>query len=75
MVLRDYYIPIKGYEMIEKTAGKSGNSAYIYLPARWAGKKIKVIALEPLDPADAHESAVGPSPAECDPPQTSPPAS
>ena len=42
----EYYIPIKGYEMIEKRAGKSGNSAYIYLPAKWAGKKIAVILLE-----------------------------
>lgn len=46
---KDFYIPIKGYEMVEKTAAKSGNSAYVYLPAKWAGKKIKIISLEPLD--------------------------
>lgn len=39
-------ITIKGYEMIEKRAGKSGNSAYLYLPAKWAGKKVAVISLE-----------------------------
>jgi hypothetical protein len=50
MVSKEYPLePIKGYEMIEKTAAKSGNSAYVYLPAKWAGKKIKIIALEPLD--------------------------
>jgi len=42
-----YAIPIKGYEMVEKTAGKSGNSAYIYLPAKWIGKKVTVILMEP----------------------------
>jgi len=46
---KDYFIPIKGYEMIEKTAAKSGNSAYVYLPAKWAGKKVKIISLEPLE--------------------------
>jgi hypothetical protein len=45
-------VPIKGYEMLEKTAAKSGNSAYVYLPAKWAGKKVKIIALEPIEPDD-----------------------
>jgi len=49
MSAKDYYIPIKGYEMVEKTAAKSGNSAYVYLPAKWAGKKVKIIALEPIE--------------------------
>ena len=39
-------IPIKGYFMVEKVAGKSGNSAYLYLPAKWAGKKVAVVLLE-----------------------------
>jgi len=43
-------IKIKGYETIRKVAGKrSGNSAYVYLPAKWAGKKIAVILLEPIE--------------------------
>lgn len=46
---KDYFIQIRGYEMIEKTAAKSGNSAYVYLPAKWAGKRVKIISLEPLD--------------------------
>jgi hypothetical protein len=39
-------IPIKGYIMVEKIAGKSGNSAYLYLPAKWAGKKVTVVLME-----------------------------
>ncbi len=42
-------ITTEGYEMVEKTAGKSGNSAYVYLPAKWTNKKVVVIAIEPLE--------------------------
>jgi putative transposon-encoded protein len=49
---KKYFIPIEGYEMIEKTAGESGNSAYVYLPKKWAGKKVKIISLEPLEDTD-----------------------
>ncbi len=42
-------ISIEGYEMVEKTAGKSGNSAYLYLPVKWVGKKVAVILLEPVE--------------------------
>jgi putative transposon-encoded protein len=49
MSIQEYVIPIKGFEMVEKTAKRSGNSAYVYLPAKWAGKKVKIIALEPVD--------------------------
>lgn len=35
--------------LYEKMAAKSGNSAYVYLPAKWAGKKVKIIALEPVE--------------------------
>lgn len=45
----EYYIPIKGYGLIEKRPGKSGNSAYIYLPAKWAGKKVAVVLLEEVE--------------------------
>ncbi|MEI6841202.1 MAG: DUF2080 family transposase-associated protein, partial [Methanomicrobiales archaeon] len=43
-------ITINGYEMIEKTAGKSGNSGYLYIPAKWAGKRVAAILLEPIEP-------------------------
>ena len=37
---------IEGYEAVEKTATKGGNSARIYVPQQWEGKKVKVILLE-----------------------------
>jgi putative transposon-encoded protein len=46
---QEYIISIKGYEMVEKTAGKSGNSAYVYLPKKWAEKRVRIILLEPTD--------------------------
>lgn len=42
-------ITVDGYEMLDKTVAKSGNSGYIYAPARWIGKKVVVILTEPLD--------------------------
>lgn len=35
-----------GYEAVEKTAVKGGNSARIYVPKSWEGKKVKAILLE-----------------------------
>ena len=37
---------MEGYEAVEKTATKGGNSARVYVPKQWQGKKIKVILLE-----------------------------
>ena len=37
---------MKGYEAVEKTAVKGGNSARIYVPKSWEGKKVKAILLE-----------------------------
>lgn len=37
---------LEGYEAIEKIATKGGNSARIYVPKQWEGKKVKVILLE-----------------------------
>ena len=39
-------IKIKGYEVIEKTAQTGGNSARVYVPKHWKGKKVKVILLQ-----------------------------
>jgi len=48
--LKEFYvtanIPLKGYVVVEKVAGKSGNSAYLYLPAKWAGKKVVAVLVE-----------------------------
>jgi putative transposon-encoded protein len=37
---------MNGFEMIEKTAVKGGNSGRIYVPPSWIGKKVKVVLLE-----------------------------
>lgn len=39
-------IEIEGYEVVEKMAVKGGNSARIYVPKQWEGKKVKAILLE-----------------------------
>ena len=38
---------MKGYEAVEKFAQAGGNSARIYVPKHWQGKKVKVVLLEP----------------------------
>jgi len=37
---------LKGYEAVEKVAQAGGNSARVYVPKAWQGKKVKVILLE-----------------------------
>jgi putative transposon-encoded protein len=37
---------IQGYEAVEKIATKGGNSARVYVPKKWEGKKVKVILIE-----------------------------
>ena len=37
---------LKGYEAVEKVAQAGGNSARVYVPKHWKGKKVKVILLE-----------------------------
>jgi len=37
------------YGMIEKEAADGGNSARIYVPKSWQGKKCVVLLLEPLE--------------------------
>lgn len=37
---------MEGYEALEKVAQAGGNSARIYVPKNWKGKKVKVILLE-----------------------------
>ncbi len=35
-----------GYEVVEKVAQAGGNSARIYVPKAWLGKKIRVVLIE-----------------------------
>ena len=37
---------MQGVEALEKTAQAGGNSARIYVPKHWQGKKVKVVLLE-----------------------------
>jgi len=39
-------IEMEGYEAVEKIANKGGNSARIYVPKHWEGKKVKVVLIE-----------------------------
>ena len=37
---------LEGYEVVEKIAAAGGNSARIYVPKHWSGKKVKVVLIE-----------------------------
>jgi len=37
---------MEGYEVVEKVPEKGGNSARIYVPKRWIGKKVRVVLIE-----------------------------
>ncbi|MBU4116815.1 MAG: DUF2080 family transposase-associated protein [Nanoarchaeota archaeon] len=37
---------MEGYEALEKVAQTGGNSARVYVPKHWKGKRVKVILLE-----------------------------
>lgn len=40
-------IQLSGFEMLEKTVHKSGNSGRVYVPIDWIGKTVKIILIEP----------------------------
>jgi len=37
---------LNGYEAVEKVAQAGGNSARLYVPKHWKGKKVKAILVE-----------------------------
>ena len=37
---------MEGYEVVEKVAQIGGNSARIYVPKKWEGKKVRAILIE-----------------------------
>ncbi len=37
---------MEGYEVVEKTAEIGGNSARIYVPKHWLGKRVRAVLLE-----------------------------
>ena len=44
--MKETKIQLTGFEMLEKTVNKSGNSGRVYVPVEWVGKKVKIILLE-----------------------------
>lgn len=40
-------IKMEGYEVVEKKAELGGNSARIYVPKHWIGKRVRVVRLDP----------------------------
>lgn len=39
-------IKMEGFEVVEKIAVKGGNSARIYVPKKWEGKKVRAVLIE-----------------------------
>ncbi|MFH1174218.1 MAG: DUF2080 family transposase-associated protein [archaeon] len=39
-------IQLVGYEAVEKIAQAGGNSARLYVPKHWQGKKVKAVLVE-----------------------------
>jgi putative transposon-encoded protein len=39
-------IEMEGFEVVEKIADAGGNSARIYVPKHWLGKKVKAVLIE-----------------------------
>lgn len=37
---------MEGYEVVEKVAVRGGNSARVYVPKKWEGKKVRVVLVE-----------------------------
>ena len=44
--MKTIQIQMKGYEVVEKTAEAGGNSARIYVPKHWLGKRVKAVLIE-----------------------------
>jgi hypothetical protein len=42
-----FEITLRGYGVEEKIPVKSGNSSRLYLPASWAGRRVRVVLVEP----------------------------
>jgi hypothetical protein len=38
-----------GYGVVEKVAANGGNSARVFVPKAWAGKKVVAVLLEPVE--------------------------
>jgi len=45
-MIRPIMMKMQGYEVVEKIAERGGNSARIYVPKKWTGKKVRAVLLE-----------------------------
>jgi hypothetical protein len=41
-------IKLNGYQILERTAKKHGNGAYVGVPRAWVGKRVATVLLDPL---------------------------
>jgi putative transposon-encoded protein len=47
MEKQEYRYP--GYETVEKIVSNGGNSARVFVPKAWAGKRVRIILLDPIE--------------------------
>ena len=45
-MVKPIQIRMEGFEIVEKVAEKGGNSARIYVPKKWTGKKVRAVLIE-----------------------------
>jgi putative transposon-encoded protein len=45
-MLKPIKMQMEGFEVVEKIADKGGNSARIYVPKHWIGKKVRAVLIE-----------------------------
>jgi putative transposon-encoded protein len=45
-MIKPIKIQMEGFEVVEKVADKGGNSARIYVPKHWIGKKVRAVLVE-----------------------------
>jgi putative transposon-encoded protein len=46
-----FQISLQGYATVDREVKNGGNSGRIFVPKAWAGKKVQVVLLEPLENA------------------------
>ena len=50
---------MEGYEVVEKKAEAGGNSARIYVPRHWMGKKVRAVLVNRIPRLSQSQQAVG----------------
>jgi putative transposon-encoded protein len=47
--MKPFTVTIDAYDTVEKEVSNGGSSGRVFVPKTWAGKKVRVILLEPLE--------------------------